>query len=184
MFRYIAAAGLPGVLALATSLSAQQPVYPNQPGYPPGQPAWGYPAHQSAYPDDPGQLVRSWYQRFLGREPDTQGFQTWMRSLREGQTPEAILAAMLASPEYFQRAGNTPTGFIQKLYRDLAGQEPTQREYQYWAQRIAYGDRQDIIYALLQRYPQTANTTPQYDPRVGSPYDYDYRRPFSGYNRR
>jgi hypothetical protein len=143
----------------------------------------GYPAQQRAYPDDPRELVRQWYRKFLDRRVDPSGYQNWVDELVRGQPPEMVLAAILASDEYYQRAGSTPEGFVQKLFQDLTGRLPTRAELDFWVRRAYTQDRVDIAHALLTRYPQTWSPEP-YDPRAGSPHDYDYRRPIYRYYRR
>jgi hypothetical protein len=169
MFRFLLAALLWAAVVVPTA-PAQN--YPEQ--------YRGYPAHQRAYPADPEALVRSWYQKYLGREVDPSGYSSWVNSLTQGSPPEAVLATILASDEYFQRAGNTPEGFIQQLFRDFVGRGPTRGEFDLWVRRVYSDDRRDIAYALLRRHPQTWGAS-SYDPRGESPHDYDYRRPFSRY---
>src|SRR4051812_30022536 len=85
---------------LPASASAQY--YPN-----------GYPGYGRV---DPYALVQSWYQRFLGRAPDP-GSDAWIQQLQQGNPPEAVLAGILSSDEYYQRSGNNPQSYIMALYR-------------------------------------------------------------------
>lgn len=48
-----------------------------------------------------------WYRTFLRREPDAGGLTNFTRALDGGMHPETALAVMLASPEYFGRAGQS-----------------------------------------------------------------------------
>lgn len=73
---------------------------------------------------NPAQSVRSWYVRFLGREPDRVGMRTWTNALRDGDDPRDVLAQILGGGEYYWRAGSTEQGFVEALWLDLTGVEP------------------------------------------------------------
>jgi hypothetical protein len=111
------------------------------------------------YGDRAEQLVGEWYSRYLGRDPDPYAA-TWIGSLRSGQTPEAVLAQILASDEYYLRAGNTPEGFVSTLYQQLTGRLPSRGEAQAWLGRVYHGERQDVAYQMLMRYPQDWGRVP------------------------
>jgi len=87
-------------------------------------------------------LVRNWYLRFLGREPDASGLQSWSTQLVQRPANE-VLADLLSSPEYFQRHGNSPQGFVTGLYFELLGRQPSADEVNIWLYRLAtvQGDR-------------------------------------------
>jgi len=119
------------------------------------------------------ELVRDWYVRYLGREPDaTAG--SWSDQLRQGQQPEVVLAQILASSEYYIRGGSSPQGYIRRLLTDLTGRPPGPREMTFWVNQLYRMDRQDVVLRVLQRYPGSA-TAPPAAP-VEEP-GYDYRRP-------
>jgi len=139
-----------------------------------GQQQWYHEGHRRAYPERPEALVKSWYERYLHREPEYPGAQGWVDALRQGQPPEAVLAMILSSEEYYGNAGNSPSGFVQRLFLDIAGRAPTPRELDYWVhRRMSQSERHDVAYALLQRFPGIWETPPAY-PDHGR---YDYRRP-------
>ncbi|HEV3446786.1 MAG TPA: DUF4214 domain-containing protein [Gemmataceae bacterium] len=104
---------------------------------------WYHEAHRRAFPENPENLVRTWYEKYLNREPDPDGLSTWVGALVSGQSPESVLAGILNSDEYYIRAGNTPDGFIQKLFTDVVGRQPTPRELDYWMNRLYQSGRQD-----------------------------------------
>src|SRR5207249_1271157 len=103
---------------------------------------------------DPVALVQNWYRQFLDRDAEPAGLASWVDQLRRGQPPAAILAAILASDEYYQRAGSTPEGFVQALFRDLTGQVPPPQEFREWVRRVRPENRKEIAQDLLQRSPQ------------------------------
>ena len=66
-----------------------------------------------------------------------------------------VLAGILSSDEYYARGGNTPDGFIRTLFVDLTGRQPTPRELDYRLRRLYSGQRSDVAYEVLTRYPQS-----------------------------
>jgi len=112
---------------------------------------------------DPHQLVDHWYQTFLGRSAvaDTNSY-TWAEQLRQGSAPNAVLAGILSSDEYYSKGGRTPEGFIRNLFGDIVVRQPTPSELQYWMQRTVTQNpqdprtRQDIAYDLLTTNPGSA----------------------------
>jgi len=143
--------------------------------YPPPSPNPG--ADQGAE-----QLVASWYQRFLNRQPDSWS-SVWVDQVRGGQSPDSVLASLLSSQEYYNKAGGTPQGFIQKLFIDLTGQPPAPQQMNHWMNRLYSSDRTEVAHAILMRHPQAWQggapatyypPTPAYTP---SQSGYDYRPP-------
>jgi hypothetical protein len=165
------ALALLGIPALATPVASQY--------FPDARRA--YDAHWGAYADRPEELVRYWYRRYLNRDVDPVGYETWVNSLRSGNAPEMVLAGILSSDEYYSRGGGTPEGYVTVLVQDLTGRPPTPQEQQYWARRVYYEPRSDVAYALLTRYPQSSGTVcPDWYRHEPS---YEYRRPFWRYRR-
>jgi hypothetical protein len=143
-------------------------------------------------------LAASWYARFLGRPVDAAG-SGWAVALDQGQRPEKLLAALLGSPEYYQRTGGTPENYVQSLFLDLTGRRPTPAEYSLWIRRLlhtrgeqpGYDELTDLAYAMLLRYPQSYQPPPvvvapppvvvpeirDRDRRDWDHDDYEYRRP-------
>jgi hypothetical protein len=153
---------------------------------------YDYDASAAAATHDPETLVRFWYQTYLGREPDVIGLDGWAKLVAQSSSPVTILAAMLSCDEYFARAGNTPDGFARTLFRDVAGREPTEGDFNWVMGRLAHDAgpvvRGNIARDLLRRYPQAVYPP---DPALqsGSPGQgappagpgYEYRLPGSGY---
>jgi hypothetical protein len=94
--------------------------------------------------------VRGWYERFLGREPEPEGWRNWATALTQ-QSPNEVLAGILASGEYYERQGGTPDRFISGLYSDLLGRQPAEHEVRSWLRRLAIerGDRAQIAREFL-----------------------------------
>lgn len=159
--------------------------------------------HPADAPGDPQTLVRSWYEKFLHREPDA-GAAAWIRALRTGHSADDVLSTILSSQEYFTASGGSSAGFVRQLYLDLIGRPPLPAEINYWAGRLRYESRKDVALTLLLRHPQNfsgvraapANYDPGYYPDPDSPtfrdpsgpyfhspyfYNYEYRRPIRAF---
>ena len=79
---------------------------------------------------------------------------SWTDHLRAGKPPDWVLAHLLASEEYYQRAGGTPEGFVRSFFLDVTGREPSRQDYQTWAPRLRTEDRAAVAARLIQAYPQ------------------------------
>jgi hypothetical protein len=67
-------------------------------------------------------MVRGLYLSILGREPDGAGLTSFINFLGAGGSVEEIKKTIILSPEYYtNRAGGTDEGFLEALFRDLAG---------------------------------------------------------------
>jgi hypothetical protein len=104
-----------------------------------------------AYCDQNVQLVRSWYQQYLRREPDAGGLQNFVSLLRQGMTPLEVQASILGSTEYLRLHGWDPAGFVTDMYQDVLGRWPRQDEVAAWLDRLARkrGNRQLVAAEFL-----------------------------------
>jgi hypothetical protein len=84
-------------------------------------------------------FVANEYLTLLGRAPDMQGMNAWVAALSNGMSPEAVEAAFVASPEYIINHGNTNSGFLIGLYRDLLGRAPDVMGFNNWMMMMANG---------------------------------------------
>ncbi len=103
---------------------------------------------------DPSSLVNYWYQTYLGRPADA-GITYWVNHLQQGDSPDSVLAGILASDEFYSRAGNTPQGYITLLYNDILKRQPNANELNYWVGRMYTEDRQGIADEILTQNPGT-----------------------------
>ena len=62
------------------------------------------------------------YDELLGRSPDPEGLAFWTDFLRTGSV-NTLRFQHLASDEYFRKAGNSNSAFVDQLYRDLLFRE-------------------------------------------------------------
>jgi hypothetical protein len=90
--------------------------------------------HKRARPvtADDIRLVASWYQKYLGRDPDQGGLMGWACELARGGNVEA---GILSSEEYYLRFGATPESFVFSLYVNVLSREPDFKEVQGWVCR-------------------------------------------------
>ena len=68
-------------------------------------------------------LVNGIYQKYLGRDADAGGLAFWTGQLVAGQTIEQVEAAVIATQEFFSKAGGTNDGFIHKLFQLALGRD-------------------------------------------------------------
>jgi hypothetical protein len=91
--------------------------------------------------------------------------------------PPLALSHFLATPEYFEKCGGSTERFVQTLFLDVVGRQPTPVEYNYWLGRFYHEHRGDVAYALVTRYPP-AWVAPAPPVEV-----YEYRAPVVSYRR-
>jgi len=124
--------------------------------------------------------VNYWFERYFGQPADPHSLFVWAAQVDQSNDPDKVLAAMVGQSVYYDRAGDTPRGFVLHLFHDLTGRDPTRGEFQLWMDRLFHNggespgveDRTNVAYDMLRRYPQST-TPPEHD----RDEDYDYRRP-------
>jgi uncharacterized delta-60 repeat protein len=100
-------------------------------------------------PEYRAHVVDQLYQRLLGRPADPGGEQLFANALANGATVEDVEAAMYGSAEYFQRAGSTTAGFLNRLYRDTLGRALDSTGNQTWTTALAGGVPRGAVAALV-----------------------------------
>jgi hypothetical protein len=133
-------------------------------------PPWRPSTAPSSYRDLADDVVNSWYMRFLGRGIDPTGVRSWANQLRRGADPTTVLAGILGSDEYYDLAGGTPRGFVDRLHMDVARRRPNPRELDAALRRLRFAYRQDVAYEVLTRFPDAVFST--------LPRGYEFKRPF------
>jgi hypothetical protein len=73
-------------------------------------------------------VVKDWYTRYLGRSAKGAEEQQFVAYLKAGWTEEAVLSRFFNLPEYYQKAGNTTTGFVNLVYRQILNRAATAME--------------------------------------------------------
>jgi hypothetical protein len=64
-------------------------------------------------------MVQRLYESYLGRPADPVGLSAFTAELGSGGTDEAVAAALVGSPEFFQDSGGSNSGFLSALYEDV-----------------------------------------------------------------
>jgi uncharacterized delta-60 repeat protein len=68
-----------------------------------------------------GQLVGRYYRQLLGRTASASDRDIWGSLLQSGVTDEQMINGIVSSDEYFQKAGNTNSQWLDRVYLDLLG---------------------------------------------------------------
>jgi uncharacterized delta-60 repeat protein len=66
-------------------------------------------------------LVAGYYQQLLGCKGSASEINYWVGLLQSGVQDEQVIAAFVASDEYYQNAGGTNAAWLDRAYRDLLG---------------------------------------------------------------
>jgi hypothetical protein len=107
------------------------------------------------FTSDPMQTVHNWYLQFYDRDGVPAEWAVWANQLRSGkEPPEVVLARLLGSGEYFNRAGSTPEGFVRALFLDLTGREPPRQEFAEWVRQVGPNNREQVALAFLKQNAQ------------------------------
>ena len=80
-----------------------------------------------------GRIVDSLYLRFLGRQSDTGGRNSWTSFLQNGGTEEQVENSFLTSPEYLSHIS---FDFVQSLYINFLGRSGGPGELAFWNNSI------------------------------------------------
>jgi len=78
------------------------------------------------------EVIEGFYAEYLGRIVDAGGLNFWRSQLAGGRNPQAVLADILASDEYFTLQGGTNSGFVDGLYADLLGRSNDSSGAAFW----------------------------------------------------
>ncbi len=101
-------------------------------------------------------LVKSWYQLFLGRPAAGGEEQSWVNGLLAGSREEDMLAGILGSPEFYQRAqtlvsgGSADQRFVQTLYQLLLYRTASPGEVAGFVSALPASGRTGVALAFLQ----------------------------------
>src|SRR5262249_13138055 len=101
--------------------------------------------------DPQADLVRSWYQHFLNREPDPQGFAIFLGRLRRGDSPLDLQAEFLGSDEFFNNRGRDPAALVAGFHQTVLGTNPRPEDVATWVRRLdrERGNRVNLARAFL-----------------------------------
>jgi hypothetical protein len=86
--------------------------------------------------------VRRAYLDVLRREPEPAGLVNWTNAVMGGLLrPEDLRGALIASDEYYMKAGGTDAAYITALYVDILKRSPQAAEVAVWSSEIARAGR-------------------------------------------
>jgi photosystem II stability/assembly factor-like uncharacterized protein len=98
-----------------------------------------------------------YYQTLLGRAASPSEIASWLQALKQGMTPEQIIAAIASSLEFFQVTGGNDSSFVTALYTNpsILGRDtlPTADELNGWLGLLSQAEiaaRSGIVSAFLQ----------------------------------
>jgi hypothetical protein len=107
--------------------------------------------------------LRNFYLQFLGRPLDEAGAAFFIGALdgttqpptyrkgllEQGFTIEVVEGLILASDEYFLRAGGTNPAFVEAIHRHVLGRAPSPEERSAWANALSMGWSRYLVAATL-----------------------------------
>jgi uncharacterized delta-60 repeat protein len=99
--------------------------------------------------------VQRLYGLVLGRAADPSGQTAWASFLNQGGTAEQLEASLLASAEYFTRAGGTSDRFLEALYRDTLQRTVDTAGASGWGQLLTGGMPRSAVAAAVLASPES-----------------------------
>ena len=104
-------------------------------------------------------VTRRTYQRYLERDAEPGGLAHWSAALRDDRLkPEDLAVELLASDELYRKAGSTPEGFTQVLYRRCLRREATSADVRSRAEQLAAGRTRKQIAEDVYRSAESRRT--------------------------
>jgi len=91
-------------------------------------------------------FVTNMYRGVLGREPEQDGLQIWIKRIREGRTGASVAQGFVFSSEA-QRSNISNEQYIDSLYRGLMGREPDSQGRATWLKRLKAGWPRENVFA-------------------------------------
>jgi hypothetical protein len=92
-----------------------------------------------------GDLITAAYQRYLGRDPDAPGLQSWISAMQSGLSDERLEANLIGSPEFYADSGGTDKGWVDAAYFDVLGRVPDSPGENNWIGVLAAGESRAAV---------------------------------------
>jgi uncharacterized delta-60 repeat protein len=105
-------------------------------------------------PENHARVVDALYAHILHRRADDTGETGWTNFLNSGGTAQQVALALLSSDEYVNDNGNTTSGFVTGVYRDVLHRSPDAGA-QSWIQAINNGMSQAAAAAAILASPES-----------------------------
>ena len=99
-------------------------------------------------------VVKSYYQTYLGRAGDPAGVASWVAKLQAGASEEEVAAAFLSSPEYSAKHV-TDGDFVQSLYENILGRDGDPAGINNWTQLLGAGTSRGVVAASFIGSPES-----------------------------
>ena len=100
--------------------------------------------------------MTTWYQTYLGRTPGNNEEQIWVNDLLNGQSETAVLASILGTQEFFNRApafvdNGQPSNmeFVEALYEVLLNRSAGSNDVAFWVNVIPTIGRTNVAQDIL-----------------------------------
>ncbi|MCA9125801.1 MAG: YbaY family lipoprotein, partial [Planctomycetales bacterium] len=99
----------------------------------------GTTAIQAGYPNynQVADQISTLYQRYLGRRPESLELIAWQSEQDLASVMKRVPITLMASQEFFDRVGNNSTVWIQSVFTEIVGKQPSQQELEGWLTRYA-----------------------------------------------
>jgi uncharacterized lipoprotein YbaY len=99
--------------------------------------------------------ITDYYRRYLGRDPRPLELSEWSRYVASGSAAQPwteFQVQLLGSGEFYERSGNSPGGFVTRLYQQVTGRAPSSQELKSWQDRLQRlaGNRANLAREFLQ----------------------------------
>lgn len=100
------------------------------------------------------QQVTAAYQRYLGRPPSSIELAAWQQLPDIQYRLSTLPLELMGTQEYFDRAGDNNAIWVEKVFREIVGREPTATELDQWMRRFA-----DLRYSRMELLRQLNSQT-------------------------
>ncbi|HVC96606.1 MAG TPA: LamG-like jellyroll fold domain-containing protein [Pirellulales bacterium] len=96
-------------------------------------------------------LVNQFYEQYLGRPAEPAGLAAWVGVWQQTGDPASLEADILASPEFYNDAGDTVDGFVRSLYERVLTRQPDAGGLTAWDAALNSGQvtRQQVAAGFL-----------------------------------
>jgi uncharacterized lipoprotein YbaY len=101
------------------------------------------PVVQASYMNE----VDAMFQRILGTSPTPQARNLWIEHLSKGNSIDDLKARLVASADFYDRAGNNPSVFVSEMIRTLTGGVARSQDVTTWMNRLVQlqGNREQLV---------------------------------------
>jgi hypothetical protein len=81
-------------------------------------------------------VVVALYQNYLGRSADPSEIAVWVTNLQHGMSQEKVVAAFVASDEFYSSHGSSIQGWLNGAYQVILQRDPDTGGFNYWDTRL------------------------------------------------